>query len=600
MEIALALLIVAATVYLFATEKYPAALVALMSLAVLVLIGLLVPWMPWMRADRWITPAEGVSGFSHPATITVAAMFVLSAGLQKTGAVSWLGPVLGRLAGRPAVLLAVMMLTVAALSAFINNTAAVAVALPIVLTACARAQTAPSRFLIPLSYASQFGGVCTLIGTSTNLLVSSISEQSGRGAVGMFEFAPLGLIFVAVGALYLLIAGRWLLPDRPAGDWVKSYQVENYIAELRVPAGSPLAGRTLRESRFGRTPPARLLAILRGGQTIWPEPEALLQPEDVLLLEVAPAQLMELRSSWKLESEPVAKFGEDMFREKNLCVAEVVVASRSWLIGQTLQEADFRRRYHCLVMGIQGRRPVAIERLRTARLHFGDTLLLLGRREDIARLRTHPDFLMLERVEEPAFRRAKMPLALGIFAGAVALAALHIMPILVSAMFGCIALVATRCLTLEEACEAIDWKVIFLLAGALPIGLAMQKSGAAELLAQGAVALARPWGPVVAVATLYLAAAVLTEFMSNNATAVLLSPVAIATAVSLQVDARPLLMALCFAASTSFATPVGYQTNAMVHHPGGYRFSDFAKVGVPLNLIFWALAVYFIPKFWPF
>jgi di/tricarboxylate transporter len=265
-----------------------------------------------------------------------------------------------------------------------------------------------------------------------------------------------------------------------------------------------------------------------------------------------------------------------------------------------LEEADFRRLHNCLVLGLRTRERLPFLRIGVARLGAGDALLVLGSRDDLARLRSDPEFLMLDRIEEPALRRAKVPLALGIFAAVVVLAAVGAVPILPAALAGCVVLVATRCLSIEEACEAIDWKVIFLLAGVLPLGLVMQKSGAAALLAEGAAGLARPWGPVAALAAIYIVTATLTEFMSNGATAVLLAPIAMAVAASLGVDERPLLIAVCLAASTSFCTPVGYQTNAMVQHAGGYRFADYLRIGLPLNIIFAVLCIWLIPRYWPF
>lgn len=600
METVLILIIVVMAVKLFISERYPSALVAMMVLAVLMLVSLLQPFLPWIRPGRWITLEEGVSGFSNPATIVVAAMFVLSAGLQSTGAIAWLGPWIARKARQPLLVAVALLLLVCLVSAFINNTAAVAVFLPIVLTACARSGMSPSRVLIPLSYASQFGGVCTLIGTSTNLLVSSISERSGHGAFTLFEFAPLGLILSVAGLVYLIVFGRWLLPDHPGRSLVQSYQVSDYVAELRVTVASPLIGQTVESSKIAATPDVRLLAALRQDKPVWPDREIPLQAGDLLQVQAPATVLMDLRSTWKLESEHEFRLAGNTPVDQEMRLAEAVVAPRSRLIGQTMAEVDFHRQFHCLVLGVQSGDTLVNERLDSQRLKFGDALLLLGPREEIVRLRNDPGFLMLDRIAEPALRRSKVPIAIGIFALVVLLAALNIVPILASAIFGCVALVATRCLSIEEACEAIDWRVIFLLAGALPLGLALDKSGAAALIAEGTVALTGSVGPWAALAVLYLLSAVLTEFMSNSATAVLLSPVALAVAQSLGVDPRPMLMAVCFAASTSFCTPVGYQTNAMVQHPGGYRFADYVRVGLPLSILFGVIAIWLIPKFWPF
>ncbi len=599
-EILLVLLITVGAVCLFVTERFRSDLVALMVLGAIILVGLFEPLSDWIRPEKWITPEEGISGFSNPATITVAAMFVLSAGLQKTGAVALAARLVKRLAGYPNLLLLAMMLTVGVVSAFINNTAAVAVFMPLALAACNNGKLSASKLLIPLSFASQFGGVCTLIGTSTNLLVSSISEWAGAGAFSMFEFTPLGGLMLGAGSVYLLLFSRWLLPSRRGRQLTENYQLGEYITELRVHPDSPLVGQTVATSHFGRKEDVTMLEILRDNRTLFAPLREPLQAGDVLLVRGGAPDLMAAKSAWKLDIESEFKLKDEALEAKDLQLAEVLVSPRSNLIDRTLAEVDFRRRYEAIVLAVQARQQTIRTKLNQVRLRFGDALLLLGPREELARLRGDPNFLVLEQVEEPSLRRDKIPTAAGIIAVVVLLAALNVMPILAASIIGCIALVVTRCLTLEEAYGAIDWKVIFLLAGVLPLGLVVEKSGAAQWLGGSILGLAGPFGPGIALAVLYLLTAVLTEFMSNNATAVLMAPIALSTAAALDVDARPLLMAVCFAASTSFATPLGYQTNTMVYHPGGYRYTDFMCVGIPLNLIFWALAVYCIPKFWPF
>jgi di/tricarboxylate transporter len=599
-EIILVLLIAAGAMYLFVTEKFRADLVALMIIGALVVVGLFQQLVSWIRPERWITPEEGISGFSNPATITVAAMFVLSAGLQKTGAVAWAARLLKPLVAFPTLLLLAMMLAVGLVSAFINNTAAVAVFMPLALAASASGKVSASKLLIPLSFASQFGGVCTLIGTSTNLLVSSISERAGHGAFSMFEFAPMGAVMLVAGTGYVLLFSRWLLPDRRGAHLTGNYQLGAYLTELRVLPGSRLVGQTVAASGFGRNEDVTVVEILREGRMLPSPLNEAVQPDDVLLVRGGARELMDARASWKLDIEPEFKLKDTALEAKNLQLAEVLVSPQSNLIDRTLAEVDFRRRYDAIVLAIQVRQQGVRTTLNQVRLSFGDALLLLGSKEDLARLRGDPNFLVLEQVEETSLRRKKIPIAVGLIAIVVALAAFNVMPILVSAIFGSIALVVTRCLTLDEAYAAIDWKVIFLLAGVLPLGLAMEKSGAAQLLGQSALGLGGAFGPIAVLAILYLLTAVMTEFMSNNATAVLMAPIALSTAAALGVDPKPLLMAVCFAASTSFATPVGYQTNMMVYHPGGYRYTDFMRIGVPLNIIFWMLAVYFIPRIWPF
>jgi di/tricarboxylate transporter len=587
LEMGLVIGIMVAAIYLFASEKFSVDFVALLVLASVLLLGL-------------VTPEQGLSGFSNPATVTVGAMFILSAGLQKTGAVTAVGRGLIRMGKNYSILLLLVMATIGAISAFINNTAAVAVFLPLVLSVCARRKISASKLLIPLSYASQFGGVCTLIGTSTNLLVSSISSQYGFGAFHMFEFTRMGLILLGAGSVYFLLLGRWLLPARRREQLTETYELGEYITELRVQSESPLINKTVLESRFGQLHDATVLEILRDEKKIWSPLSEPVQAGDVLLVRGRIKDLMELKDVTKLEIEPQFKLRDESLEAEDLMLVEALVAPRSRLIGRTLAELNFRRRFNAIVLAIHRREQTLREKLNQVRLRFGDAVLLQGPRDELERLRRDENFIILHEVEEPALRRTKVPLALGIIAGVIALAALGILPIILSALIGCLLMVMTRCLTLEEAYSAVDWKVIFLLGGILPLGIAMQNTGTAEFLARQSVALVGNLGPIAVLAVIYLLTATLTECMSNNASAVLLAPIAINTAQALGLDPRPFLMAVCFAASTSFATPVGYQTNTMVYNAGGYKFTDFLKVGVPLNLIFWGLATYFIPKFWSF
>lgn len=587
LEIGLVLGILFGAVLLFISEKFPIDLVALMVLASLLVFGL-------------VTPEQGISGFSNPATVTVAAMFILSAGLQKTGAVSAFGRLLVRLGRNEFLALVIVMATVGLMSAFINNTAAVAVFIPLVLAVAARRKIAASRLLIPLSYASQFGGVCTLIGTSTNLLVSAISDQAGFGAFSMFEFSRLGLIYFVVGVLYFLLFGRWLLPHRTSQELTEAFQLGEYITEMRVEDDSPLVGKTVRETRLGADHDVTVVRLLHDKRKIW---APLLQPldkGDVLLVRGKVKDLMELKASTGLELNAEFKLQGEELQAGDLMLVQALVAPHSRVIGHTLKELDFRNRYNALVLAIQRRGETIREKLNSVPLGLGDALLIQAPREAIEQLRKNDDFIVLGEIEEPSLRKKKVPLVLGIVAFVVVLATVNVMPILVTALLGCIVMVLTRCISLEEAYQAIDWQVIFLLAGILPLGIALQETGAARLIADQAIGLVGNMGPIAVLAVLYLITAILTESMSNNASAVLLAPIAIATAVNLNLDPKPFLMAVTFAASTSFATPVGYQTNTMIYNPGGYKYLDFVRVGVPLNIIFWILAVVFIPRFWSF
>jgi len=582
----LVLAILVGAVALFVSERYPIDFVALLVLGALLALGL-------------VTPQEGISGFSNPATVTVGAMFVLSAGLQKTGATAVIGQLMVRFGRNYYAALLVIMGSITVISAFVNNTAAVAVFIPLVMVVANRRRIAASRLLIPLSYASQFGGVCTLVGTSTNLLVSSISADAGYGAFSMFEFSRMGLVLFVTGVLFFLLFGRWLLPERQAQELAVTYQLGEYITELRVGENSPLVGKSVLESRLGEEHDITVLRLLHVQEAVWAPLRQPVMGGDVLLVRGKISDLMRLRDSAKLELNVAFELHDSKLQTEDLRLVQALVAPASDLIGNTLKGVDFRNRYKSLVLAVQRRGEPIREKLNAVELRLGDALLIQAHESELRKLRNDPSFIVLDEVPGVVLRH-KAPLVLAIIAAVVGLAALNVMPILVTALLGCLALVLTRCLRLEEAYHAINWQVIFLLAGILPLGIAMQKSGAAGAIAGQAVEAVGGMGPVAVLAAIYLMTSVMTDTMSNNAAAVLLAPIAISTAEQIGVDPRPFLMAITFAASTGFSTPVGYQTNTMIYNPGGYKYTDFLRTGVPLSILFWIMSVIFIPRFWSF
>ena len=573
-------------VVLFVSEKYRLDIVAMLGLGVLLALGL-------------VTLEDGFSGFSNPATLTVAAMFVLSAGLQKTGATAVVGRMMVRFSRNHFTALVVIMVAVTVMSAFVNNTAAVAVFIPLVTILATRRKIAASKLLIPLSYASQFGGVCTLIGTSTNLLVSSISAEAGYGEFSMFEFSRMGLILFAAGVAYFLIFGRWLLPDRQPHELATSYHLGEYVTELRIRHKSPLVGKSVLESRLGEDHDIRVLGVLNAGEEGWAPLRRVLQPDDVLLVHGSLPDLMRLRGTMGLRIDADFKLRDETLQSEDLRLVEALVAPGSDLIGHTLKEVDFRNRYKALVLAMQRRGKTINDRLGSVRLGLGDALLIQAHGTQIRELRRDADFIVLGEVPGGTLRH-KAPLAIGILLAVVGLAAFDVVPIPVTAVLGCVALVMTRILEPEDIYRSINWQVIFLLAGVLPLGIAMHTSGAAGFLASQVVSLVGDMGPVAVLAAIYLLAAIMTETMSNAAAAVLLAPIAISTAGHLGVDPKPFLMAITFAASTGFSTPVGYQTNTMIYNPGGYRYTDFLRAGMPLNILFCILSTIFIPRLWAF
>lgn len=585
-ELWVTLITLLGAIALFATELLPVDIVALLVSGVLLATGV-------------VSPEEGIAGFANPAVITVALMFVLSAALQRAGALASVGRLLSKGAGGPWALTLKVMICAAAVSAFVNNTAAVAVFLPLVFTAAAARKVPASRVLIPLSYAAQFGGVCTLVGTSTNLLVNSIAEKSGVGGFTMFEFAPLGLVMCAVGFAYLIFLGRWLLPSRRGDELTDNYQLGAYVTELRIMEDSPLAGKRLPETPLTSEYNVGVIEIRRGDTVFIATTAIILQPNDLLLVRGNADKLLEAKAALKLELEPHFKLKDEVLRKGDLQLCEAIIPPASPYSGRSLADIRLGGRTGVIALAVQRTGHVVREKLASLRLRFGDALLLLGDKEGIDRLRSEDGLLVLNEIESPAFQGSKALPALLVMVLVVALAALKILPILVSALLGVLFLLITRMLRPEHAYQAVDWRVLVMLAAILPLGIAMEKTGAAKAVADFALGFAGKDSPVLVLAAFYLITAILTECMSNNGAAVLIAPVAISTAQGMGLDPRPFLIAVTFAASTSFATPVGYQTNTMVYNAGGYKFSDFLRVGIPLNLIFWGIAVLGIPIFWP-
>lgn len=584
MDLWLTLAVMAGAVFLFVTEKLRVDVVALLVAVSLLVLGV-------------VTLPEALSGFSNQATVMVAAMFVLSGALQRNGALVAVGDLLARIRWKWLFLL-VMMSLVAGVAAFVNNTATVAVFLPLVLAATTANRWAPSKFLIPLSYISQAAGVCTLIGTSTNLLVDSMAREAGAIGFTLFEFAPLGIVFVGICMVYLMTVGRLLLPDRGVPGSATADHIGRYVAELLVPDGAAVVGRRRSEVLPDGNDGVTLLEILRHGTAVRGD-DVRVEAGDRLLLRGLWQDIDALRKSMKLKFDHVARDLDGDITAERLHV-EAMVAPGSHLIGHTLAGMRFGHTYRARVHGLHRRQLGIRQSLDQVPLHVGDVLLLDAPVKAIDDLRVDRGLIVLGARAQRKVDTTKATLSAIVMAAAIAAAALGWMSIVASALLGCVALVVLRLLDPDEAYEAIDWRVILLLAGIIPLGIALQKTGGAVLAADQLIKLVGHYGPTATLAAVYLMTSTLTEFMSNNASAVLLVPIAIATADSLGVDPKPFLIAVAFAASTSFATPISYQTNTMVYTAGNYRFSDFVKIGLPLNLIFLVTATLLIPRFFPF
>jgi di/tricarboxylate transporter len=573
----------------FTTGKLRVDVIALGVLVVLIVLGL-------------IKANQSLFGFASPATATVAAMFVLSAGLVRTGLVEWLARHIDGLAGNTELrLMSVLCIVVAALSAFVVNTATVAIFIPIAIVLAKARRISPSRVLMPLSFASQFGGVCTLIGTSTNILVNSFVITQGMNAFGLFEFAPLGLAMSITGIVYLSLVTPLLLPKRK-GEFqqVDRYRLADYLAELQVTENSSLIGKTWEKTKVSSDAGVNLIKLLRGNRATWQPSKTRIREGDILLLHGNVSKLIGMEAKYGLELQANVTMDDQKLSSDEVKLIEALIPPRSSLVGRTLRTSDFFRRYRSGVLALQRRGKILRNRLEDIRLDGGDTLLLQGDKEDAARLMRSSDLIVTNELTELYLRKDRAILALLLLVTVITLATFNIVSILVAALIGAVGMVLGRCLTIEEAYQAIDWQVIFLLGGILPLGLALEQSGAASLLVNTVLRPLANFGPLAVLAALYLVTAVLTETMSNNAAAVILAPIALSLAASMGVNPRPFLVAITFAASTSFATPVGYQTNTMVYAPGGYHFIDYTRIGGPLNLIFWGLAVLLIPVLWSF
>ncbi|HEU65153.1 MAG TPA: SLC13 family permease [Chloroflexi bacterium] len=495
----------------------------------------------------------------------------------------------------------ILALTVAGLSAFIINTAIVAIFIPVAMVLARSRKTAPSRVLMPLSFASQFGGVCTLIGTSTNLIVNSIGIERGLEPFGFFEFLPLGLAMTGAGMIYLAIVGRFLLPVRKAEEeQVDRFRLADYLAQAEVQAKSDLVGQTWEKANLETETKVELTNLFRDKKAVSRPTRTVIRAGDVLLLHGHIEQILGMESRYGLKITKEVRVKDRELSSHDMKLTEVVIPPGSNLVGRTMEKATFFHRHRLTILAIQRRGQTIRESLTDIKLKENDTILLLGHKDDLLHVMNSPNVIVTNELTELYLRKDRAIMAVAALLLVVVLSTLGILPIMLAAIIGAVAMVVTRCLTIEEAYQAIDWKIIFLLGGLLPLGLALEQSGAAAWMVNNLLGPIAGAQPVVLLAVIYILTAVMTEVMSNVATAAILAPVAFTAAVAINVDPRPFLVAITFAASTSFTTPIGYQTNTMIYSPGGYRFTDFFKVGLPLNIIFFVLSVLLIPLIWPF
>ena len=593
-EIGLMLLLIGLGLVAFVREVFPIEVTALGLMAGVFLLG-------------FVDVQELFSGFSNKAVITIGALFVLGHALLHTGlldaAAEWLGR---RLGGRPWLGVGGLLLVVALMSGFLNNTAVVAIFIPMVMRLSDRLALSPSKVLIPLSYASIFGGTLTLIGTSTNLLVSSILEDAGLAALGMFELGRFGLIVLVCGVVYLLVFAPRLLPDRvDAKAMTGKYGLGSYLTEVRVTEQSDLIGHSFLEARLNTRYGATVLAVLRDEKRFISNIATMaLRAEDVLIVQAAVDDLMRLRKEQHLALLPDIKLTDEELSAGGLVMAEALVPPMSPMIGKSLQGVAFRNRFGGFVLAVRRLGETLREKIALARLRALDSLLMLIPEERLEALRVSEDLIVVSELGHRFRRRRGWWQVLVLLPAVIVVASVGWLDIEVAAVLAVIVLFLTGAVTPQHAYSSINWSVLFLIAAFVPVGLAIINTGTAAFLADQLLAvqdLVSPEiAPYVVLSLIYLATSLLTQMVSNNATAIIVAPVALSVAAALGVDSRPFIVAVCFAASAEFMTPMGYQTNLMVYGPGGYRFLDYVRFGAPLNLLFWLLATLLIPRIWSF
>lgn len=581
--------IIVLTFLAFAFEWLPIDAVALTSLGLLLVFDL-------------VTPEQAIAGFSNPAVLTVMMMFVLSYGLTRTGLITQFSRKLAQFASsRPGRGSQALLVTSGVLSAFMSNTAAVAIFMPVGMQLANRFKFSPSKILLPLSYISIIGGTCTLIGTSTNLLVSAIAEEKGLSPFGVFEFALLGGLLFVIGLVYLVLGPLRLLPSRTIiSSLTRKYHMSTYLTELQVTARSKLLGRTVVEEQLNERFDLHVLEVLRGTQKIAVDlRNTPLQLNDELIVRGGVEDILAFREQYGLHGIADQKLHDEDLSDSNNILVELQISPFSRLAGQTIVEADFRRVFGCFVLALNRTGEMIHDRLASIKLKQWDTLLVFGPRSRIEALYLLDDFVPLQELEQNLRLPKRWWLSVAIIPTVVLLAATGAMSILESSFLGFVAMLVTRSITIQQAYKSINWTVIFLLAAILPLGTAMHNTGLSDRIGRAVAGVGDDFGPLAVLSIIYLATALLSEIVSNNSTAVVMVPIALTVAGTLGVDPKPFVMAVAFAASSSFMTPMGYQTNAMVFGPGGYRFTDYLKAGTPLKLIFWGVSTLAIPVLWP-
>lgn len=591
MEVWIVSLILAVTLYLLVSEVIPIDLTA---------IGLVVALM----LTRMLTPVEAVEGFANPAVITVGAMFLVSQGMIRTGAVAFLGERVIKLSkGRASLALFIILTIVAVASAFMNNTPVVVLFIPVVMSMCCEFGLSPSKFLIPLSYASILAGSCTLIGTSTNIIVSDLSASYGYGHLTMFELSKIGVPIAAVGLLFLRFAAFKIMPDAASPTCeLKDGKHQLYLAEIYIPRGSELIGIDLADAFKSSHRDLKVIELIRYSHVFYPGRDHVkISADDLLLVKGSANNIVEILQT-KAADLPLSENGLAFGNGDNpSLLVEMIVPPQSELLGQRLKETELARDTDTHIIAIKRNNLHYTEqKVLDVSLRIGDILLLWCPKDRLNKLRSEANVIVVEDIHHNIVHRRKAKFAAAIFTGLILAAALGLADIMVCALTAVFLMAITGCLQLKDAYRSLQPNVLLLIAATIALGKAMQTTGASQVYAMGFLNIFKGLSPIWVLAGFLFLTSISTHLLSNNATAVLLLPVAVSTAVKLGLDPKPFIIAVCLGASACFATPIGYQTNLLVYGPGGYRFKDYFKLGIPLNLLVIAVGTALIPLFWPF
>ena len=593
-EILIVLSLIVLAFSLFVTEKFPLDVTALLILSIL-LIG------------QFLTIEEAISGFSNPAVITIGLLFILSYALQKTRILEYLIIRINKLVSRSKNLgLGVYLLTIAIASALMNNTAIVAVFMPVTIRLAHQYKVSPSKLLIPLSYAAIMGGTLTLVGTSTNLLVNAIYVDNGGVSLGMFEFAQYGWIPLTIGLVYVIWIAPLILPSRTiTSSLTKSYHMAGYLTEMKISNDSPLIGKTCRDRNINQNYDVMVLDIQREGYLISTKVgEKIIQAGDILFVKGSVESFLRMKEVEKISLLTDEKLTQKELEQEDNVLMECMLTDKSDIVGKTLMQSNFRKRFRTFILAIRRDGSIIRKKIAHVILHTYDTLLIYGGRKEIDKLASRGDFILLGEVQADLVKSRFWWVSILAIITTIVLAAFGILPILKGAIISAVILLLLRIISPNEAYQSIHWQVIVLIAALIPLGIAIESTGTAAFIAQLISETVSDFSPnkqpYILLGLIYLITMILTEVSSNTATAIIMAPIVMAVTNQMGIDARPFIFAVCFAASASFVTPVGYQTNLMVYGPGGYKFSDFIKVGLPLSIIFWLLAILFIPIIWPF